>query len=321
MTTEPLSLPRPRGFALRAASEFYAGFTPGSGMATVDGAGREPSLTLAFRLDGTYEAVAVCLREEGDRVILEPAGTTDHRALRAQVARMLGLDQDPDAWLAVGARDPVVGRLQAEFPGFFTAAKPSPYDAACWGVLAARLPMTQAATLKTRLAEQRGDVVRLHGRAHAVFPSPAQLEALDAFPGLPEQKLARLRGVGAAARAGKLDAERLRAADVATALSELQELPGVGPWTASHILFRGAALPDGLPTAEPRVLHGLAAAYGLDAPTDETLATLGVRWRPFRMWVCVLLARHLARAEGGRGWRHPGLARERAAAGRKLRRT
>ena len=127
--------------------------------------------------------------------------------------------------------------------------------------------------------------------------------------------------VAAGAASGRTPPHDPTAADVATALSELQELPGVGPWTASHILFRGAALPDGLPTAEPRVLHGLAAAYGLDAPTDETLATLGVRWRPFRMWVCVLLARHLARAEGGRGWRHPGLARERAAAGRKLRRT
>lgn len=315
------SLPRPRGFALRAAAEFYAGFTPGAGMAAADTTQGDPSLTLAFRLDHSHEAVAVCLREEGDRVVLDSAGTDDDDTLRAQVARMLGLDQDPDAWLAVGERDPVVGRLQAEFPGFFTAAKPSPYDAACWGILAARLPMAQAATLKTRLAAQHGDVVTLNGRAHSVFPSPAQLEALEAFPGLPDQKLVRLRGIGAAARAGKLDAERLRAMDVTEALRELQELPGVGPWTASHILFRGAALADGLPTAEPRVLHGLASAYGIEAPTDEQYAALAERWRPFRMWVCVLLARHLARADGGRGWRRPGLQKERAAAGRKLRRT
>jgi DNA-3-methyladenine glycosylase II len=45
------------------------------------------------------------------------------------------------------------------------------------------------------------------------------------------------------------------------ALAELQTLRGIGPWSASHILFRGAASPDGLPTAEPRVLHGLAHAY------------------------------------------------------------
>src|SRR6185369_144539 len=98
---------------------------------------------------------------------------------------------------------------------------------------------------------------------------------------------------------------------------ELQTLPGVGPWTASHILFRGAALTDGLPTAEPRILHGLADAYRIESPTVETFQRLAEGWRPFRMWVCILLARHLALTGG---WNKPVFAQERAAAGRQLRR-
>ena len=39
-------------------------------------------------------------------------------------------------------------------------------------------------------------------------------------------------------------------------------------------------------------------------------------WRPFRMWVCVLLMRHLGRSGA---WNAPGLARERALAGRAAR--
>jgi DNA-3-methyladenine glycosylase II len=272
-------------------------------------------LTLAFRLDGTFEAVGVALRESGSAIRVECVGTEDAVSVSRQVGRMLGLDADGDAWRAVGERDPVVGRLQAEFPGFFTAAKASPYDAATWGVIAPRMSIPAAAKLKTAIAAAHGDDVHVGGRVHHVFPSPAQVARIEGFAGLPDEKLARLKGVARAAAEGRLEADRLRAMKEDDALAELQTLRGVGPWTASHILFRGAAPADGLPSAEPRLLHGLAHAYGIASPSIEAFERLAERWRPFRMWVCILLARHLHRA--GR-WREPGLVRERAAAGRRL---
>jgi len=306
-----LTLPNPRGFALRAASDFYAGFVPGSGMAEVS----PDRLTLAFLLDKTFEPVAVDLRDDGANLVAEVTGTDDEGAAAKQVSRMLGLDADGDAWLALASRDPVVGRLQAEFPGFFTAAKPSPYDAAAWGVISPRMNMRAAAQLKMGLSETHGTAVRTLTGVHHVFPGPRKLLAIEGFPGLAAVKLERLKGIAQAALDGQLEAERLRALAPNDALAELQRLPGVGPWTASHILFRGAALSDGLPLAEPRVLHGLADAYGLSSATPETLVRLSEAWRPFRTWVCILLARHLARVGG---WNKPELGRERAAAGRRL---
>jgi DNA-3-methyladenine glycosylase II len=309
MTT--VRIPRPSAFSLSAASAFYANFVPGSGMAAaaVDG------LTLAFRLDGAFDPVAVALREEGDTLVAECSGTSDTTAMRRQVARILGLDADAAGWASLGRRDPVVGRLQAEFPGFFTAAKPSPYEAAVWGVIAPRMHIGAAAKLMMAIARDHGDAVELRGHIHHVFPSPRTVAGIDRVAGLPDEKLARLKGVARAALEGKLDAERLRAMTEKDALAELQSLRGVGPWTASHIFYRGAAPHDALPTAEPRVLHGLAHAYGLDSPSVEDLECLAEAWRPFRMWVCVLLSRHLARAGG---WNAPGLGKERAAVGRRL---
>jgi DNA-3-methyladenine glycosylase II len=316
MTMMTMRMTKPRGFRLAAAIDFYAGFVPGSGMAAA--AVDERTLTLAFRLDASFEAVAVSLREEGDSLVAEWVGTEDAAALRAQLARMLGLDCDAEAWLALGKRDPVVGKLQRSFPGFFTAAKASPYDAAAWGVISPRMSMAQAAKLKMAIAAAHGDSVLLHGRAQAVFPSPAQVLALRGIAGLPDEKVERLRGIARAAIEGRLDANRLRAMDEDDALTELQALRGVGPWTASHILHRGAALPDALPSAEPRVLHAFAEVYKIEEPTAERLARAAEAWRPFRMWVCVLMMRSLHRARGSNGWKRPELARERAAAGRRL---
>jgi DNA-3-methyladenine glycosylase II len=307
------TIERPRGFRLSAAASFYAGFVPGSGMAAAESDGER--LTLSFRLDGTFAAVAVALREDGDTLRIAAEGQGDRAALTRQVARILGLEGDAEAWAAVGQRDPVVGRLQGEFPGFFTATKSSPYDAAVWAILAPRLPMRRAADLKMAMARELGDAVVVGGRAHHVFPAPSVLAAVAAFPGVPDEKVRRLRGVAEAALAGRLEVTRLRALPEREALRDLQTLRGIGPWAASHVYHRGAAPLDSLPTAEPRVLHALAEVYGLAAPDNDTLHRLAERWRPFRMWVCVLLARHLARTSA---WHAPGLARERAAAGRAL---
>ncbi len=312
MTT--FEIHKPAGFQLRAASDFYAGFTPGSGMA----AAATDHLTLTFRLDGSFAAVAVALREEGRRLRLDVAGTSDHAAVERQIRRMLGLDANAEAWFELGDQDLVLGELQRSFPGFLSAAKASPYDAATWAVIAPRLSPEYAARIKLSLAREHGSVVELHGRAHHVFPSPEVLAQLERFPGLPEEKVTRLRGIAQAAQAGLLDADSLRSAGEARSLRELQTLRGVGPWAASHIYFRGAAPHDGLPTTEPRLLHGLASAYRLRSPSIETLQRVAHGWRPFRMWACVLLMRHLARAGG---WHAPGLAQERAAAGRAFARS
>jgi DNA-3-methyladenine glycosylase II len=311
MTT--FAIPRPSAFRLSAAASFFAGFTPGSGMAAADSG--PDRLTLAFRLDRTFDAVAVSLREEGDVLVARFAGCDDSAAVTKQVARILGLEGDAETWADVGRRDPVVGRLQREFPGFFTAAKPSPYDAAVWSVIAPRMNMKQAASVKIAIARERGDAVTLDGQTHHVFPAPAVLARLGATRGLTDEKVVRLRGIGQAALEGKLEVDRLRGQREADALRDLQALRGVGPWAASHIYYRGAAPVDALPTAEPRVLHGLADAYGLAAPDETTFRRIAEGWRPHRMWVCVLLSRHLARVGG---WRAPGLARERELAGKRL---
>lgn len=311
-----LLFPSPEGFTITAAASFYAGFTPGSGMAAAAVADNE--LTLTFGLDGSYAPVAVTLRQTGDAIVAHAAGITtaaDRAALRAQIARMLGLDADAAAWRELGVREPLVGALQREFPGFLTAAKASPYDAATWAVIAPRTSMAHAAQCKRALAAAFGDTVLLEGRAHTIFPSPAVLATIDHFPGLPEEKMVRLRGVAQAALDGRLDAERLRRMGETAALAELQTLRGIGPWAASHIYFRGAAPHDGLPATEPRLLHGLAHASGLAGTPDiAAFAQAAERWRPFRMWVAVLLMRSLARTER---WHAPELRRERAHAGRR----
>ena len=62
-----IEIKKPHGFALSAATQFYAAFTPGSGMA----AASVEHLTLAFRLDQKFEPVAVSLRAQEGVTVAE----------------------------------------------------------------------------------------------------------------------------------------------------------------------------------------------------------------------------------------------------------
>lgn len=126
-----------------------------------------------------------------------------------------------------------------------------------------------------------------------VLPSPEQLLRVKAFPGIPLAKLEVLHGLARAALDGRIDAERLRALPREQALEELQQLRGVGPWTASHLLLRGASLQDALPLAEPRVLRAFTLAF---QRPESDFAKCAEAWRPFRMWAAIILVRNLARA-------------------------
>jgi DNA-3-methyladenine glycosylase II len=283
-------------YSLAASARFLCGFTPGAGgSATLD----DGRLVLGFLDEARHVPVSVALGQpdEDGAVTVEITGRTSERdAVRIvkQVERMLSLDHDARGLSNVAAREPVVARLLAATPGFRPVCFPSPYEAAVWGVLAQRIAMPVAAAIKQRLSLATGTAIEALGRTFHPTPAPARLLALESFPGISAEKMTRLHAVALAALDGQLDAERLRAMPVARAVEELRAIRGVGPWTAEHIVMRGCGVVDELPVSEPRVLDGIAQAYGLaETPTDLEARVIADAWRPYRMWMAVLLVMSL----------------------------
>jgi DNA-3-methyladenine glycosylase II len=248
-------------------------------------------MRLAFCVDGGIALAGVSLVQDAEGVVTGTVyGDAPVETVQAQVARVLSLDHDGTAFAAVGERDPVIGRLQTQHPGQRPVLFHSPYEAAAWGVIAQRRPVAQAAQVRRALSEAHGRVFEIDGEPVAAFPMPERLAAIEPMPGLPAVKVERLRGIAAAALAGRLDADALRALDPEAALEALRELPGVGPFYASLILIRATGHADLLPADEPRTRKSAAHYYGLpEPPTPEEFLALAEPWRPFRTWAAVLL--------------------------------
>ena len=68
-----------------------------------------------------------------------------------------------------------------------------------------------------------------------------------------------------------------RALPEAEALTQLEALPGVGPWTASAILLRGCGVADAVPMVDEISRTAVASIYGLPAPLDDATWTAHLR--------------------------------------------
>lgn len=286
---------RPAGpYSLAASVRFLEGFAP----AAYEG-NESNHLHMAFVAVGGEEAVGVCVRSEGGTIVGELFGEADSEVVRRQVERILSLDVDGSGFPEVGERDPIVGRLQARYPGLRPVCFYSPYEAAAWALIGHRIRIVQAAGIKARMARQLGPSVEIHGEPEYAFPGPSRLARLEEFPGLFGRKVEYLRHLGRAAADGRLDAEHLRSLPVEEALRELKVLPGIGPFSAELILLRGAGEPDHLPANEPRLGRAVAMAYGLDGPpATEELRNIAENWRPYRTWVSLHLRAMLEEVSG-----------------------
>jgi len=278
----------PRGpFSLSAAQSFAGGFPAGIGGGDV---GTE-SITLAFPVEGTDQSAALELWQDPDGIVRGRTDAPDSilaAALR-QAARCLSLDHDGSRWPEVGDRDPIVGAAQRELDNLRPVCFYSAYEAATSFVIGQRIARRQSAVIKRDLAERLGDRPTVEGAPIPAFPRPERLLDLHEARGLSPAKVERLHGLARAALDGQLDTEVLRTLPPDEALPRLLELPGVGPFTAEGIYYRGCGVADGIPDADKIGLEVVRDLYGVAEAGPADVARLGEAWRPYRMWAVVLL--------------------------------
>jgi DNA-3-methyladenine glycosylase II len=276
-------------FSLLEARRFLASFAP-AGQVVGDEPGR---LLLAFAVDGADEVAAVTVGQDTAGVtgrVVAASGAIDHDAVRGQVARILSLDADAQPFVELLAADAALASRATARPGLRPVLFSSPYEAAAWSVLSARLAAPAAAALRRRVVEAAGAGLRHDGTDLLPFPAPRQLLDAD-LDAVPRVRAERLRGIARAALEGALEPAALRDAAPEDATAGLQQLPGIGPFYATLILIRGAGARDVLPAGEPRIRRATAVAYGRPELASDVQAFLALaeRWRPWRSWVAFVL--------------------------------
>lgn len=231
------------------------------------------------------------MRQCGDSITADVHGADEADAERAwrQTLATVSLDVDGQGFIDIGRRDPIIGRLQAEYKNLRPVLFHSPYEAACAFIIGHRISILQTRRIRQRMAEQAGATIEVDGTAFKAFPDPCVLLRLESFPGVASMKVERLHHVARAALEGALDRARLRSLPEPDALTQLRTLPGIGEFFAQGILMRGAGLVDAV-TDDDITPRAIQLLYGLrERPDRATVLKRAETWRPYRMWAVVLL--------------------------------
>jgi DNA-3-methyladenine glycosylase II len=179
--------------------------------------------------------------------------------------------------------DPVLAQLIDARPDFRPRAwldELPPLDA--FGTL-----IFQVAGQQLSVSSTRAIISRLQERFGGHLPSPAELLAADPqvlrASGFSARKGETLRALAERFVDGRLSDEALSRMTDEEVEATLTEVPGIGPWTARGFLLVALDRPDVFLAGDLALRRAIQRAYGYDQlPTDDEVAQLSDRWRPYR---------------------------------------
>ena len=145
----------------------------------------------------------------------------------------------------------------------------------------------QVAGQQLSVASTRAIISHLQERFGGHMPSPAELLAADPQvlrdSGFSARKGQTLRALAERFVDGGLSDEVLSRMTDEEVEATLTEVPGIGPWTARGFLLIALDRPDVFLSGDLALRRTIQRAYGFDhLPTEEELAQLSDRWRPYR---------------------------------------
>jgi AraC family transcriptional regulator of adaptative response / DNA-3-methyladenine glycosylase II len=202
--------------------------------------------------------------------------------LMADLRQLLDLDADPG---------PIAACLGERFAGLEGLRVPGTLDGfelAVRGILGQQITVAAARTLASRLVQALGQPMATPYPALThLFPSAAAMAHIHAGQlgelGIVKQRQAAILSLAQALVAGTISLRP--GGDVARTTAALQELPGIGPWTASYIAMRALRWPDAFPAGDVALQSALGVRKH-KAPATEA-ERLSQAWRPWRSYAVV----------------------------------
>ncbi|HEY2628069.1 MAG TPA: DNA-3-methyladenine glycosylase 2 [Usitatibacter sp.] len=202
----------------------------------------------------------------------------------ARVKHLFDLGCHPDEIAAA------LGPLAKKHPGLRLPGAIDGFEIAVRAILGQQVTVHAATTIAGRFAAAFGEAIETpHQSVKTLFPTATRVAALEPRQVAEQGIIAtRARAIVELARAlanGKLHLDST--ADVDSTVAALDELPGIGPWTAQYIAMRALAWPDAFPHPDVAVIKAMKQSQPAAAlAASET-------WRPWRAYAVLHLWKSL----------------------------
>ena len=205
--------------------------------------------------------------------------------LTQSARRVFDLSADPGLTARALRADPLLAAPVRRRPGLRIPGIWDPFECVVRAVMGQQISVAAARTFAARLVRRAGQpLARPEDGLTHVFPAPAAVLAADLTDlGLTCARTATLIAAARAFVDGTLDWN----APPDELVAALQNVPGIGAWTAQYIALRALGEPDAFPAADI-VLRRMAAA-GRRPLSARALERRADGWRPWRSYAVMHL--------------------------------
>jgi AraC family transcriptional regulator of adaptative response / DNA-3-methyladenine glycosylase II len=218
----------------------------------------------------------------------------------ARARRMLGIDVDIEHGRALLCADEMLGPFITQWPQLRIPGVWDRFEAAIRVIVGQHISVKAASTVAGRIAARYGveaGVMASDGLGR-LFPSPDRLVEADlSSAGIPRTRANAIQTFSKAVISGALNL--YDPSELPELLEQLQDLPGIGPWTANMLAMRVWGHFDAFPSGDLGLRTAVARLTGESVVTQTRLSAIAERWRPWRSLAAAYLFRSLRGSKAG----------------------
>jgi DNA-3-methyladenine glycosylase II len=185
-----------------------------------------------------------------------------------RISFFLSLQDNLQEFYDIAQDDECIQPAIKQFYGHKQVKFLTPFEIACWAILAQRIPMAVSHKMKENIVKKLGGQINVKGINYHSFPEPSNLlAALAELPGLvPNKRKAEYLSAVTEAFC-KVDEQWLRSAPYDEIHGWLTDIKGIGDWSANFVMIRGLGRMEELSNVEPQLALDVARIYaGKDEP-------------------------------------------------------
>jgi DNA-3-methyladenine glycosylase II len=247
-------------------------------------AGKGGPVEVAVIQTGPPAKPALKVMARSEKRISSPSDSEE--ALAPALERMLGLQYDLSPFYDRASRDGKLKILAERFRGVKPPRYPTVFEALVNAITCQQFTLTAGIRLLNRLVTSVGVAFPGADGVARAFPRPEDVAGVEVETlrnwGFSAQKARALTDLARMITSRQLDLESLAGLDDAAAMERLQELRGVGRWTAEYALLRGLGRVHIFPGDDVGVRNKLERWLNMKSRLDyEGVRKILNRWRPF----------------------------------------
>jgi DNA-3-methyladenine glycosylase II len=180
-----------------------------------------------------------------------------------RISFFLSLQDNLKEFYEIAKKDECIQPAIKKFYGHKQVKFLTPFEIACWAILAQRIPMKIAHRMKENIVQKAGGQIKVEGVEYRSFPEASDLVNASAeLPELVPNKKKSDYLLGVAEAFCKVDEQWLRTAPYEKVHDWLTDIKGIGDWSVNFIMIRGLGRMEELSNIEPQLAFDVARIYG-----------------------------------------------------------